>query len=81
MCKVCFHVASVHSILTWKHIYLPLVFFSSTKQAICTGKHELWYGSFFNILKYRIEIIQDYINLYYIRKSMYYLSVREKHLW
>lgn len=32
---------------------LPLVFLSSTKQAMCTGRQELWYGSFFKILNIR----------------------------
>lgn len=36
--------------LLQQNINLPVVFLSSTKHAMCTGRQELWYGSFFKIL-------------------------------
>lgn len=41
---------------------------------MCTGKHELWYGSFFSILKLKKDNIKKYYKLKYINIcKIYYI--------
>lgn len=63
-----------------KTVNLPLVFLSSTKQAMCTGRQELWYGSFFKILNIRnimLHFVRDNTKVKFWQKCYLLFSKRE----
>ena len=69
-------VIVILSTVTFIHLFLhscllgiPFVFFSSTKTAICNGKHPLLYGSFCNTLKKN----KNYSSLY---SKFYFISIK-----